>query len=258
MRMPALIALLLACCNGSIAATQPDPADLDALLSQVRENRALSAQENAQREARFLSEKANRQQRLEEARAALATEEARSETLQQAFDANEQRLIELEQRLHERSGSLHELSGIYRQVWGDTRALLENSLVSAQLPGRMTSLDKLALQQGLPSIAQLEELWFAHQQEMTESGKVARFTAPVVKADGSTAQQHVTRVGSFTAVADGRYLRYQPANSRLEELPRQPAARYRELATGLETADGDLVPMAIDPARGAVLDLLMQ
>jgi biopolymer transport protein ExbB len=259
MKLRILLTLLLPSltCNAA-GAQQADAGSLDELLTQVREIRTVAGKADAKREQRFLSEKENRQQRLEEARAALLAEQSRSDELQQAFDENEKRVIEFEQRLHERSGSLNELAGIYRQVWGDARALLKDSLISTQLPGRMENLDTLALQQGLPSIQQLEELWFALQQEMTESGKVSSYPAPVVAADGSEQQQNITRVGSFNVVSAGRFLRYQAATGKLEELPRQPAARYRRMATALEQTRSGSVPMVIDPSRGAVLDLLMQ
>jgi biopolymer transport protein ExbB len=259
MKLPGLITLLLFFWTCSVAAAPPVTAgSLDELLTQVRKIRTETGKVDAAREQRFLSEKETRQQRLEEAQAALLAEQKRSDALQTAFDENEKKLTELEQRLHERSGSLNELAGIYRQVWGDARALLKDSLVSTQLPGRMENLDALALQQGLPSIQQLEELWFALQQEMTESGKVVSYPAPVVAADGGEQQQNITRVGSFNVVSTGRFLRYQTATGKLEELPRQPSARYRRMASALEQAGSGSVPMVIDPSRGAVLDLLMQ
>jgi biopolymer transport protein ExbB len=259
MKLPCLITLLLLSWACHAADAPPVDADsLDELLLQVREVRTLTTRVDLEREQRFLSEKETRQQRLKEARTALVAEQSRSDELQLAFDENEKKVIEFEQRLHERSGSLHELAGIYRQVWGDARALLKDSLVSTQLPGRMENLDTLALQQGLPSMQQLEELWFALQQEMTESGKVSSYPAQVVAADGSEQQQNIIRVGSFNVVSAGRFLRYQAATGKLEELPRQPSARYRRMATALEQAGSGSVPMVIDPSRGAVLDLLMQ
>jgi len=241
-----------------LAAQDTAAGSLDELLERVRELQSTESTINREREQRFLADKQSRKQRLKETEALLAAEQRRSEELQQAFDSNEKKLAELEQRLRERAGSLAELSGIYRQVWGDTRATLENSLITSQLPGRRTALDALALQQQLPSIAQMEGLWFALQQEMTESGKVVSYQAQVVSAGGSTQAQRVTRVGPFNAVAGGNFLRYLPAGGTLQELPRQPAARYRSIAGKLETASPGIVPMAIDPARGAVLDLLGQ
>ena len=260
MRVSGVITLLMLFWTGNAvnAAPQADAGTLDELLTQVRESRAVAAKTDSEREQRFLSGKETRQQRLKETRAALLAEQTRSSTLQQAFDENEKRIIELEQRLHERSGSLNELSGIYRQVWGDTRAILENSIISTQLPGRMENLDGLALQQGLPSISQLTELWFALQQEMTAAGKVVSYPAQVIAADGSAQQQRITRVGSFNAVANGKFLRYLPETGKLEALPKQPPARYRRMAAALEQTGSGSVPMVIDPSRGTVLDLLMQ
>jgi biopolymer transport protein ExbB len=259
-RVSGVITLLMLFWTGNVvnAAPQADAGTLDELLTQVRESRAVAAKTDSEREQRFLSGKETRQQRLKETRAALLAEQTRSSTLQQAFDGNEKRITELEQRLHERSGSLNELSGIYRQVWGDTRAILENSIISTQLPGRMENLDGLALQQGLPSISQLTELWFALQQEMTAAGKVVSYPAQVIAADGSTQQQRITRVGSFNAVSNGKFLRYLPETGKLEALPKQPPARYRRMAAALEQTGSGSVPMVIDPSRGTVLDLLMQ
>ena len=253
-----IILLLMVWVCAPLAAEGTAAGSLDELLQRVRELQSTESTLNQQREQRFLADKRSRKQRLEETEALLAAEQRRSEKLQQAFDSNEKKLVELEQRLRERAGSLAELSGIYRQVWGDTRATLENSLITSQLPGRRTALDALALQQQLPSIAQMEGLWFALQQEMTESGKVVSYQAQVVSAGGATQAQRVTRVGPFNAVAGGNFLRYLPAGGTLQELPRQPAARYRSIAGQLETASPGIVPMAIDPARGAVLDMLGQ
>ena len=254
----AFILLLMICLCTPLAAQDSAAGSLDELLRQVRKLHSVESTTNQKREQRFLADKRKQKQRLEEAEALLAAEQRRSDELQRAFDSNEKKLLELEQRLRERAGSLAELSGIYRQVWGDTRAILENSLISSQLSGRMAATDELALQQKLPSIAQMEGLWFALQQEMTESGKVVSYPAQVIGAGGGTQTRRVTRVGPFNAVAGGGFLRYLPASGSLQELPKQPAVRLRNLARGLEAAGSGIVPMAIDPARGAVLDLLGQ
>ena len=253
-----LILLLAAGCCAPLSAQGSVAGSLDELLERVRKMQSVESTVNHDREQRFLAEKREQKQNVEEAEALLAAERRRSDELQQAFDDNEKKLVELERRLRERAGSLAELSGIYRQVWGDTRATLENSLVTSQLPGRRAALDALVLKQQLPSIAQMEGLWFALQQEMTESGKVVSYQAQVVGAGGATQAQRVTRVGPFNAVSGDSFLRYLPASGTLQELPRQPVARYRSIAGKLATARPGIVPMAIDPARGVVLDLLGQ
>jgi biopolymer transport protein ExbB len=80
----------------------------------------------------------------------------------------------------------------------------------------------------------------------------------VIGADGIARSQTVVRVGVFDAIAAGRYLQFLPDSSRLAELSRQPARRYRTLAASLADTSGGYVPMIIDPTRGALLGLLVQ
>ena len=253
-----LLLLLASTCNLPVALGEGAPANLDELLSRVRQKQTAELRSHGEREQRFRSERLGQQQRLAEIQTQLIEEQQRSDALQQAFDANEGRLAELEQRLRERAGSLAELSGIFRQVWGDTQATLQDSLISTQLPGRREAMKAKVLGQRLPSIAQMEDLWFSLQQEMTESGKVVSYQAHVVRADGSSQLQQVTRVGPFNAVSGDRFLRYLPEPGELAELARQPVQRYRRLAANLGQTALDITPMVIDPSRGRVLDLLSQ
>ena len=253
-----LIALALICW-GSIGNAQPDvPGSLDELLEQVRKTILAEEKWNSQREQRFLEEKNSQEQQLTGVREALAAEQKRSEELQRAFEKNEDKITSLEAKLRERSGSLLELFGVVRQVAGDAEAILADSLVSTQIVGRGEAVERLASSDSLPSIDQLEALWFALQQEMTESGKVVNYPTQVIGVDGSEREQRVIRVGVFNAVSRGRFLRQAANSSKLQELPRQPARRYRAMATSLEVVASDMQPMVIDPSRGAVLTLLMQ
>ena len=59
-------------------------------------------------------------------------------------------------------------------------------------------------------------------------------------------------------MAGGRFLRYLPETDQLLVLPRQPARRYTEMAKALQAARQGLVPMAVDPSRGAILNVLVQ
>ncbi|HKJ76743.1 MAG TPA: MotA/TolQ/ExbB proton channel family protein, partial [Gammaproteobacteria bacterium] len=140
----------------------------------------------------------------------------------------------------------------------ELRAGLGESLVSAQFPDRTAVLAGLADGGSQPTIDELEGLWMGLLEAMNESGKVVSFEAPVVAADGAAEPRRVTRVGPFTAVSDGRFLRYLADQDRLAELPRQPANRHRELARGLESAQEGPVAMAVDPSGGAYLGLLVQ
>ena len=251
----ALLTLLLAL--PAVGAAAP-AGDLDALLEEVRADRREEAQMNREREQRFINQKAERESMLEAAKARLKAAEARSEDLKGRFEANEKALGELEATLKERSGVLSELFGVVRQSAGELRAGLGESLVSAQFPERTAVMADLADGDSQPTIDEVEGLWMGLLEAMNESGKVVSFEAPVVAADGAAEPRTVTRVGPFTAVSDGRFLRYLSDQDRLAELARQPAARHRELARGLESAQNGPVAMAVDPSGGAYLGLLVQ
>ena len=234
------------------------PMTLDQLLQTVRQDRVRETKENKEREAYFLANKNKQAQLLAEAKRALQQQQARSNRLSAKFKANEKQLTKLEEELRLAVGTLGELFGVVRQVAGDARGIYDNSLVSVQIKGRQAITEKLAQKKELPSISQLEELWYTMQQEMTESGKVVRFASKVVGIDGKEEEQLVTRVGVFNAFADGNFLRYEPETSQLVELARQPASRYGRMAKRLEDADAGITKVPLDPSRGAILSVLVQ
>jgi biopolymer transport protein ExbB len=252
-----IISIVLNLCFNAGLYAEPKNSSLDGLLEAVRQEGAAGRELNKSREARFLEEKSRQQQLLKDAKDALLKEKQRSESLTKNFDDNEKQLSELEELLHQRTGSLGELFGVVRQVAGDTTATLEHSLVSAQIGGRTDIVRRLSKSKALPSIDELESLWFALQQEMTESGKIVRFPGKIVTAEGKDTEAMITRVGVFNAVSDGSFLRYLPETGQLVELPRQPAARYQRMASALENAESGLTAMAIDPSRGAILALFV-
>ncbi len=231
---------------------------LDALLKEVKQAKAEEARMNKQREAEFLKDKKKQAQLLANAKAKLAAEKARGEQLKKQFDENEQKLAGAEETLERRQGNLGELFGVVRQVAGDVAGVLDASLVSAQYPGRTKELVRMSNEKKLPSIPELEELWYQMQHEMTESGKVVKYKDAVVAVDGTESQQEVVRVGVFNAVSDGKFLRYLTETDQPIILPRQPAARFTRLAKGLQEATSGIVPMAVDPSRGSILNLLVQ
>jgi len=73
----------------------------------------------------------------------------------------------------------------------------------------------------LPTIAEIEALWYEVQREMVATGEVVSFTANVTQPNGDSATQEVVRVGVFNLVSDGKYLSYNPATDTILELPRQ-------------------------------------
>ena len=257
MMKQALIAMALAL-PGVALAQQADP--LVELLQQTKNARAAEKAENAAREQRFRARRDQQAGLLKDAKAELATQERRSEELLKQFEVNDKQLAELEESLTLKVGQLGEMFGVVRQVAGDLRGIAQGSYVSSQ-PGveRDAFLEELGRSKELPSIEKLEGLWFELQREMTETGRVVKYTTAVIGPDGTEAQREVVRVGAFTAVADGQFLVWQPDTQQLAELERQPPGRFGSMASDLESAaPGEATGIALDPTRGALLSVLVR
>jgi biopolymer transport protein ExbB len=231
--------------------------DLDDLLRMVEDGRARDESEHRQREAEFRAARDQQQQLLADARQRLRTAEKRSAELEDTYNDNDLLIVDVTEQLDRRLGSLKELFGVLQQVTGDTRGILDNSVTSAQYPDRgdfLVELDrKLASDSALPSIEEIERLWFLLQQEMTETGKVVKFPATVIARDGREIQEDVVRVGGFNLVARGRYLQYTPETGNLSELGRQPQRRFTKTTASLLDAQDGSVVFGVDPTRGQIL-----
>ena len=236
--------------------------DLDALLKQLEEGKFAQNQQNQQREQQFRAQVAEQDRMIREAQQTRANEEANSERLETTFEENEFKIADLQGALDKRLGSLKELFGVLQQVSGDTKNKFQNSMISAEIPGRGEFLDNLAQSMGksskLASIEEIERVWFEIQREMTQAGKVTNFTTEIVEANGNKVSKDVTRVGPFALVADGKYLDYNPATGTVAELIRQPAARYMNSISELEASNGEFVKFGLDPTGGSILGLLVQ
>jgi biopolymer transport protein ExbB len=247
-------AVLLAFATASARAADT----MDELLEETKHDRALEAKANEAREKEFLENRDRQKELMEEARRERDEAQALAVQLSAQFDAQELELDDLETLLRTREGNLGELFGVTRQVAGDLSSIVYNSLVSAQYPGRDEFFLKLAKAKALPSITDLERLWFETLREMAESGRVARFDTQVVTAQGAREDAEVVRVGGFLAMSAGRYLSFQPGQDTLTVLPRQPGGELSELATGVAEATGGYVHSVIDPSRGVLLGLTVQ
>lgn len=252
-----LLAVVALGLSGSLFAATQQAATLDQLLNQVKNASSENAALNKQREQQFMQQNAQQAQILAEAKKALSNEQARNQQLQAGFDANQQKLNDLVSQLHTREGDFSKVFDNARQTASDLKNTLDNSLVSAQYPGRGVTLARMAESRDLPSLDDLHKLWFLMQQEMVEEGKVAKFPATITREDGTQLKANVVRVGVFDAVNGDSFLRYLPETGALVELNRQPAGAYRSLAGDLSSATSGVLPMAVDPTGGTLLATLV-
>jgi len=242
-------------------APPPKPAkatSLNQLLELVRKGWKTERSEDKEREQRFIAAKSEQTGLLASAKGTLKNEEDRSQVLEARFQELEEVLAERENTLTERLGSLGELFGVVRQVAGDTHGNFESSVTSSQIGGdRQEFLLELGKSKQLPGIDALEQLWYELSREMTEQGRVVRYTAPVLSAEGGEAQRQVVRAGVFTAIADGEYLLWEPEVQKLRELNRQPPSLYLGTVAPFESNTEGMEALAVDPSRGSLLSVLI-
>ncbi len=230
----------------------------DSLLKRLRESRMHESIINKKREQEFLSNKKARERMLEEARKELVSNDKRAENLLKQLEQGNKQIDELYDSLNKGAGNLNEIFAVVRQHAGDLSVVLQESLISSQYPDRSSFFDEMSRSRDMPPVEKLNKLWYALLQEMTESGKIIKYNSPVITPEGETEDKMVTRIGVFTAVADGKFLRYSSETGNLIELRRQPSSHHLNLAEDFEQADKGLLPMTIDPTRGNFLELLMQ
>ena len=240
---------------------------LDELAQQATALRAEEAKLNAQREASFQKAFNQQQQLMNEVQGQRNALDATTSALSAHFDANEKRVVELQKLLVEHQGNLGELFGVTRQVAGDAVTELRQSLIASQYltdakhEDREAFLTRIASAKALPSIVELERLWLELQREMTASGHVTRYSAPLRMQDGAEPQAtEVLRVGPFTASYGDRYLAWLPSEKVFVPFTRQPAGSLRDLAAALTKASGSerYVEGLVDPARGALLGMVVE
>ena len=234
-----------------------DHLGLDQLLREVKKSQGVEAKINKSRESQFLADKNKQQHLLQSALVKLEKQEQLSNQLKSHLDINEQELTQLETKLKDRSGVLGELFGVAKQAAGDLKADLAQSIISAQFPDRAKKLDTLANNKALPTIGQLENLWFTLQHEMTESGKVVYYNTQI-QATGQLQDAKVIRIGTFNTLANGEYLEFLPDTSRLNLLSKQPESSYLSMASDLFDAQTGPVNVGVDPTRGVILSMLIQ
>jgi len=248
----------------SVATVQAEPLNIDELLSLVKSGQAKDDKEFQQRMTRFQNSKAAQERLLDEAKAERTRLEGISAQNEATFAENETKITEAQERLTNRLGSLKEMFGVLQQVAGDTKAVFEGSVITSEVATDhqqfLTDLIKTAgSSSALPSMADLERLWFEMQQEMTFSGRVAKYDAEVVMPSGETVNKPVVRVGGFNVIADGNYVVWDVEANKLVQLDKQPGSRYNGPAADLQQANGDaLTGFWIDPSRGQLLKIMGQ
>ena len=240
---------------------------VEALLQLVKEGKTKEQSENADREAKFMANKNEQAAILAAEKRELARQERIADQLEAEYKKNEEILRVKEEAYQKELGSLVELFGHLQSSAGEAAVQFSGSLTSPQYGlDRVDFLNLLTSKMSetteLPTIREIEGLWYELQREMVASGQVVSFDTTVIDVDGESSTCNVTRVGLFNAVCDGKYLEYVAATGQYAFLPRQPAGRFTKTAKSVGNADaGEQVRFGVDPTGptgGSLLANLIQ
>ena len=252
--------------------TQVQLGALRQAVTRLRDQERQLAQE---REQRFRAEQQRAERAAQEAVTRRNNAEARSNALDRQWNENEQRIAETQALLAERQGNLGELFGVTRQVAGDASTLLQQSLLSTQYDigaeeeGRADFMRRLAAARALPSLNELERLWYELVREMSADGRVVKYRTGVMPLDDPSTEEdesktrvemEVVRVGPFTASSNGQFLGYSSSEKAFFFLNGQLESGFREIARDLQAAppNSGYHRAVVDPAGGALLGLYVE
>ena len=240
---------------------------VEALLMLVKEGKTKEQAANSDREAKFMADKNKQASILAAEKRELARQEKIADQLEAEYKKNEAILVVKEEAYQKELGSLVELFGHLQSSAGEAAVQFSGSLTGPQYGvERVAFLNDLTSKMSetteLPTIREIEGLWFELQREMIASGQVVSFDTNVIDPDGESSACNVTRVGLFNAVCDGKYLEYISSTGDYAFLPRQPEGRYTKTAKKVGNADvGELVKFGVDPTGpqgGSLLANLIQ
>ncbi len=231
------------------------------LLKMVEKGRIEESKEHKAREAKFLSNKRKQNIILKQTVSAREKAEKLSANLEKEYDNNEQEINQLKLRLDERMGSLKELFGHLQTTATGYSSELHHSITSTQYPGREIIFDnvvrKVTQSDTLPSIQEMEALWFEIQREIIATGQVQKFKADVINNAGEPREQEVVRLGSFNLISQGDYLQYVPETGKILPYAKQPPGHYAKSGLRFQENISGISGIGIDPTRGAILNALV-
>lgn len=248
--------------------------DINKILSAVNSASSKDRSTNAAREKAFNAEKTRQQGRLNAMKNERARQERISDQLDAQFNVNKLRIEELQSDLAKELGDLKELFGVIQQTASEAQEDYKTSLISVHYPDRAENLRlmvaKMASLTDLVSIDEIEDLWFQLQNEMTEQGKIVKFTAPVTYISGqeedeegnlvnvvTTEDREITRVGVFSAITGDDIATFD-TDQGLVLLDRQMPAYFKNSSNDLQNASAGVTSFMLDPTKGGLLTALVQ
>ena len=180
---------------------------VEALLALVKEGKTQEQAINNKRENQFLTDKNKQASILAAEKRELARQEKIADTLEAEYKKNEEILRVKEEAYKKELGSLVELFGHLQSSAGEAAVQFSGSLTGAEygqervdflnsLTGKMSETTEL------PTIREIEGLWYELQREMVASGQVVSFKTNVIDVDGEKTSSMLHLRGNMHSYQD--------------------------------------------------------
>lgn len=239
--------------DNSTPAVPENIKSLQQLLQQVKDDGLKETSIHKERERVFLQDATKQKQALKTSKAELKQVRQETEQLKNTFDKNEENLANLEDELRKRMGNLGEMFGVVRQVSQDVASIRENSLLANELGAHSALLDQLSESKALPSISELEKLWYEMQLHMTKQGESKQYITTYLNSSGQKVEAEIAHIGPFVAFNNKGFLNYDTQTQIFIELGKQPSEA--SLIGSFLTSTDEFSEMVIDPTRGTLLSI---
>jgi len=166
---------------------------VEALLALVKEGKTQEQAANDDRENKFLANKNKQASILAAEKRELVRQENIADKLEAEYKKNEEILRVKEDAYKKELGSLVELFGHLQSSAGEAAVQFSGSLTGAEygqdrvkflndLTGKMSETTEL------PTIREIEGLWYELTRELAASSQVVSFTTDVIDVDGVTSE----------------------------------------------------------------------
>ena len=243
--------------EGEIETVPSNVKHLSDLLVNIKGQSEKNAITRQQREILFSSDYSVVKSQLEKSKTDLRNVKTITKELKSTFENNEEDLSALDAELKKSLGNLGEMFGVVRQVAQDVSSTRDASLLKVELGAHSEVLARLSESKALPSISELEMLWFEMQNQMTKQGEIKRFSADYVDINGVKNTGQIAHVGPFAAFNHDGYLNFDPETGLFLQMGKQPSSAS-DAIDFFEGSSDVFSNIAIDPTRGSLLSLSSQ
>jgi biopolymer transport protein ExbB len=239
----------------SVAAPAFASDEMEKLLQQVKLTLSAQQQQDSARLQVFKNSAADKAQLLAALQQEMAGAQAQQTLLSTEFELRSNERVELASQLSAESAQLSALFSIAKNKAEDFTKQVRSSVSKLRYQESLNAL-AFSSQERVPSLQDLQSLWFVLLQDLVADAGVQQYQAPVVNQSGAIVVQSVTQLGPFAVLDEaGRYLKLNQDNSQLQVFNELPESLSD---IGANYVKGASTELSIDPEKGKLFVLASQ